>query len=123
MGEGCPPPCGIRSGLLFCECSNEFAVFSSMMRARTLGTIERLSGDASDQAPYRVLKVAPLHGAPVCHLCGSFGGLVVCEQRVCASVGRHQPVEARLAWHSHSSTLTEIRRSEVINCVQKSIEE
>ena len=33
-----------------------------MMRARTLGTIQRLSGHASDQAPYRVLKVAPPMG-------------------------------------------------------------
>ena len=45
-----------------------------MMRARTLGTIQRLSGHASDQAPYRVLKVAPPHGAPICHRCGLFRG-------------------------------------------------
>ena len=45
-----------------------------MMRARTLGTIQRISGQASDQAPYRVLKVAPPHGAPICHRCGLFRG-------------------------------------------------
>ena len=33
-----------------------------MMRARMLGTIQRLSGHASDQATYWVLKVAPPMG-------------------------------------------------------------
>ena len=45
-----------------------------MMRARTLGTIQRFSNHALEQAPYRVLKVAPPHGAPICHRCGLFRG-------------------------------------------------
>jgi len=60
--KGAPPHVGFALAYFFCESSKQFAHFSSMMRARTLGTIQRLSGHASDQAPYRVLKVAPPMG-------------------------------------------------------------